>query len=116
MGDSIQLREQQQSARPPLECRAGPRLKSNKALVYTARGAYFTGRALDLCASGIGMRVRHQLEAGNVVVVLLKKGGMFRSEHFAKVVNVWPVGGDSWVVGCEFAKPLSPEELRGFQV
>ena len=38
-------------------------------------------------------------QAGNVVVILLK-AGMCRSEHFAKVITVWPEGNGTWIVGC----------------
>lgn len=115
MGDSSKHSHQNQP-KWRRERRAVPRIKCSKAFVYASNGDYFRGRISDISANGIGMRVRQRLEPGNVVAILLKKAGLFQSEHFAKVVHVRPEENGTWFVGCEFGTPLTPEELGHFQV
>lgn len=117
MGDSSKLPEQDQHANPHFERRVVVRVECDKTIVSAAKDSvtFFEGRILDVSANGIGMRVRRKLEAGNTISIILKKEGVYQSQHFAKVIHVQPEESGSWFVGCEFGDPLSPEELRAFQ-
>lgn len=110
------LPKQNHSASLRFERRAAQRFKCNKAFAYRANGTCYRGRIVDLSSTGIGIRVFHELAVGHVLAIVLKRAGIFHSEHFVKVVHVRQAEseGEGWFAGCEFGEPLTPEQFRCF--
>lgn len=117
MDDSSKPPERDQRVNPHLERRIVVRVECDKTIGHAAKDSvtFFEGRILDVSANGIGMRVRRKVEAGNMITIILKRDGVFQSQHCAKVIHARPEETGSWFVGCEFGEPLSLEELRAFQ-
>jgi PilZ domain len=68
---------------------------------------------LDLSLKGIGMELARPLEQGHIVIITIRgnDGGKLH-ELSALVIHCNAVSQGDWYVGCEFAVPLSPEELE----
>lgn len=78
---------------------------------------FFEGRIIDLCSKGVGLRIHRKLDPGVTVSLTLKHAtGIFQCERTARVVHAHPVEEGGCVIGCEFTAPLTPTEIRWFQV
>jgi hypothetical protein len=69
----------------------------------------------DISVKGIGLVGEHPVEPGTQIAILWDFGDptSWRTLR-ARVARLTPRRGGGWVVGCEFAQPLSAEELEEF--
>ena len=67
---------------------------------------------IDLSRQGIGMQLTRPVEAGRLLVVLVKSNDGTRTfELSARVMHCNPVPHDEWYVGCELTAQLTSEDL-----
>ncbi|HLJ93333.1 MAG TPA: PilZ domain-containing protein [Gemmataceae bacterium] len=73
---------------------------------------FWTAQARDVSATGIRLVVGHRFEPGTMLAIeLLSPHQNMAREVAARVIYATELGGNGWVIGCEFAIRLSPSEL-----
>ena len=82
--------------------------------VGAAEGAAFDAKILNLSPSGIGVLVKHLVEAGSLLSVDLVNGeGATVKTILACAVHVTGHPGGEYSLGCNFIRQLQEEELTG---
>ncbi len=67
---------------------------------------------LDLSVSGVGLLMGRRFDVGQLLLVCIR--GNVRSRTFklyAEVAHCDPLPMGEWIIGCELAAPLTPEDL-----
>jgi hypothetical protein len=68
---------------------------------------------LNLSQSGAGLLMSQPLDAGTLIVIHLKSASQDRFfELAARVIHSTAQVNGDWLVGCEFADKLSPDDLE----
>jgi hypothetical protein len=71
------------------------------------------GWILDLSKQGAGLLLTQPLTAGTLIVLHLKStGGDRRYELPGRIVHATTQVAGDWLIGCEFADPLTPDDLE----
>ncbi len=73
------------------------------------------GRVRDVSRGGIALILDHRFEPGTALIVeLLAIAQVVSRSGPVRVVRATPEKEGRWVIGCAFAKILTPEELTAF--
>lgn len=76
-------------------------------------GGWWVGGVRDISPGGVGLVLKERFEPGTMLSIELQSTRAHCCHLLlARVVNARHQAGLGWVVGCEFAVPLSEEELR----
>jgi hypothetical protein len=81
--------------------------------VSTLSEPFRTAKIRDVSRTGVGLLVDLSCEAGaRLLLRLAGRDGLFRKDAEARVVYArLHTSGQRWVLGCEFAEPLSEADL-----
>jgi hypothetical protein len=74
---------------------------------------WWPAKVRDLSCGGVGLVLRHRFDRGTMLSVELPSTN--QSQFFlllAAVVHTTPQADGEWLIGCEFATPLSADDLR----
>jgi hypothetical protein len=75
----------------------------------SATGWY--GRIRDISLGGVALILRRRFDRGtNLILDLATRAGELRQLQ-VQVVHAWEMDG-RWIIGCEFASPISEQELQ----
>jgi hypothetical protein len=96
--------------------RASERYRSRLA---TSGRLYIAGRSeselawvRDLSLLGVSLLLPQRLEPGTALDIRIRSAQDNKLvERAARVIHSTPQANGEWVIGCEFAAPLSPEDL-----
>lgn len=84
--------------------------------ISLSRSDNWPTRVLDLSANGIGISSTRRFEVGALLSINLETPDRAVARTlFVRVVNVSPVAGGMWRMGCKLTGELGDEELRVFQ-
>lgn len=101
---------------PPLdrgECRSQCRYRCNWETPYRLNMEIGTARVRDLSTGGIRLELSHQVEMETPMSVeLFNKAGNYWHVKQIRLVHAEPASEQRWVVGSEFLRELSPNQLR----
>jgi hypothetical protein len=75
-------------------------------------GSRQTALLRDLSTSGVGLMARAPIEPGTMLSVELLTWAGGAVTHQAQVVHLTPMRGGTWLLGCEWERPLDDNELR----
>jgi hypothetical protein len=112
--------EQHQTVRKS-DRRAGERFPSERdmncqpamSLSRSDRGTTWLGRVLDVSLTGIGFSTSRRFLEGTVLAIdISDEAGNVSRRLLARVVHARPKSKMRWIIGCEFASPLSEEDLQ----
>lgn len=88
-------------------------IQANCQVVGDASNPVFPTQVLDLSASGVGVSVDREVEAGTLLnVELLGHGGQVAKSMLACVVHVTHRNPQEWSLGCNFIHELSEKDLH----
>jgi hypothetical protein len=73
------------------------------------------GKVQNVSSGGVGLIMNRRFEPGTTLIVELsaKPKGILRPLP-VRVIHATPEQKGQWLIGCTFARPLSPEELQAF--
>lgn len=67
----------------------------------------------NISATGIGLRIGQPLKAGTVLVIKLQSADRRLSRPLpARVMHATPQAEGDWLVGCQFVRKLSDEDMQ----
>src|SRR5262249_49921038 len=69
------------------------------------------GQVVDLSASGVGLMLDRTSPEGTSLVLRLPTARSGWASHLVRVKHCRPAAGGRYVVGCQFVRPLTPEQL-----
>ncbi|HXG12099.1 MAG TPA: PilZ domain-containing protein [Gemmataceae bacterium] len=69
-------------------------------------------RALDISMGGIGLFVEEEVRPGTILAVELLHRGRSQRMLLARVAHTAAYGEAAYLLGCEFASGLSPDDLQ----
>jgi hypothetical protein len=110
-----------ETKKPETERRAWVRIPTSKdvscqpvaAATAVQAETSWLGNLRNISLRGLSLVLDRRFEAGSLLIIELadnaKAGGRFWS---VRVVNVTPEVKKRWIMGCEFIRPLSQEELQ----
>ncbi len=104
------------SGQPKVERRAAVRfgcdLDSRCRRITTGEKDFWSGKILNISATGIGLMVGRRFELGTLLGITLQ-GNDENSVHtvMARVANVRREEGNRWILGCAFTTRLSEDEI-----
>ena len=102
---------------PELERRADPRYSCReKVCCYSLTAERYercSARIRDVSVGGVGLELNHGFEPGSLLIIEVQSA----VRHLllpltALVIHSTMEAEGNWIVGCEFNRRLSPEELR----
>jgi hypothetical protein len=117
----IPVSTEQAKHRPETERRAWVRITINQeiscqhieaATAEEAETCWF-GRVRNISCGGLALRLHRRFEPGTLLVIEWPDEAKEESRSFAvQVIHATAEGHRLWIVGCEFLRSLSEEELQ----
>lgn len=75
----------------------------------------YRGRVRNISQGGISLQVERECQPGDLLGIELPGSGEQGSDVvLACVIHVRPAGPGQWLIGCTFARELTPEQLEPF--
>jgi hypothetical protein len=75
-------------------------------------GYFWTARVWDLSAVGISFYLKERIAPGTVLEVEIIKGETVARKLLARVAHATDHANGSWIIGCEFDRPLTEPEVQ----
>jgi PilZ domain len=72
------------------------------------------GRVRDISSAGIGLSLKKRFETGTLLTVELSESPNLSRQFLVRAVHATPDKKGQWIIGCQFDRPLSPEEMQVF--
>lgn len=70
------------------------------------------GQLLDVSTGGVGLLVDRSFPAGTSLLIRLPTARRGWESHLVRVRRCEPTEDGRFLLGCQFIKPLAPEQLR----
>jgi hypothetical protein len=93
--------------------RFSPRMSATYQLVSQADLERHAAEVLDICPSGIGLLINHEIDNGSLLSVeMCNAAGIVVRTMLACIVHINRLSPEKWALGCNFIRSLNDEDFK----